>query len=224
MRFCTIAAGAGMLAAVTFAATSSAPAQSAGAKPSTSTHTRAAKPQHRAAKPQREARARRAKQTRLARQRRQQPAEPAADTIGRPTAPAPAESPTTRPQGSAERRFREFLNPQSFVDTATEQLRSPRLAAAHFSSEITGPALDLESTTGTVAVAPRVGPAPIVAHDQTTSDETPSKTPVIAHSDPVEVQQAAPEKAPDRMSFLRWFFVAWGGALTFASAVRMAVG
>jgi hypothetical protein len=26
------------------------------------------------------------------------------------------------------------------------------------------------------------------------------------------------------MSFLRWFFIAWGGVLTFASAVRMAVG
>jgi hypothetical protein len=224
MRFRTIAAGAGMLAALSFAATSTALAQSAGANPSASTHTRAAKPQHRVAKPQREAKARRGKRTRVARHR--QPAEPAAETIRRPTASARAEGPTAlRQQTSAERRFREFLNPQSFADMTSEPLRSPRLLAALFSSEITDPELDLESVTGTVAVTPRAETPPIIARDQTTGDESPSEVPALAHSDPVRVQRAAQtEKEPDRMSFLRWFFVAWGGALTFASAVRMAVG
>jgi hypothetical protein len=226
MRFRTIAAGAGMLAALSFAATSTALAQSAGANPSASTHTRAAKPQHRVAKPQREAKARRGKRTRVARQRHRQPAEPAAETIRRPTASARAEGPTAlRQQTSAERRFREFLNPQSFADMTSEPLRSPRLLAALFSSEITDPELDLESVTGTVAVTPRAETPPIIARDQTTGDESPSEVPALAHSDPVRVQRAAQtEKEPDRMSFLRWFFVAWGGALTFASAVRMAVG
>jgi hypothetical protein len=35
---------------------------------------------------------------------------------------------------------------------------------------------------------------------------------------------AQSEKEPDRMSFVRWFFIAWGGVLTLASAVRMAIG
>ena len=47
--------------------------------------------------------------------------------------------------------------------------------------------------------------------------------PALAQS--VQVERAVPrEKPSDGMSFLRWFFVAWGGVLTFASAVRMAVG
>ena len=226
MRFHTIAAGAGMLAAVTFAATSTAPAQTAGAKPSASTHTRAAKPQHRVAKPQREAKARRGKRARLARQRHRQPAAPVAEAVRRPTASAHAESPTAlRQQASAERRFREFLNPQSFTVVATEQLRSPRLLAAQFSDEITDPELVLADATETVAAAPPAEAPPILAHEQTTGDDSPSKAPALAHSDPVQVQRAAQsENAPDRMSFLRWFFVAWGGVLTFASAVRMAVG
>ena len=226
MSFCTIAAGAGMLAALTFAATSTAPAETAGTKPSASTHTRAAKPAHRVAKPQREAKARRAKRTRLARQRHRQPAEPTAHAARRPLASAGAESPAAvRQQTVSARRFREFLDPQSFALVANEQLRSPRLLAAHFSGEITDPELVLANATATAAADPRVDAPPIVARDQTTGDDSPSKAPPLAHSDPVQVQRAAPnEKEPDRMSFVRWFFVAWGGVLAFASAVRMAVG
>jgi len=226
MRFRTFAAGAGMLAAVTFAATSTAPAQTAGSKPSASTDTRAAKPQHRVAKPQREAKARRGKRTRLARQRHRQPAEPAAEAVRRPTAvPRPEIQTAARQETSAARRFREFLNPQSFAVVATEQLRSPRLLAAQFSGEIADPEVVLADVTDTVAATPRAEPPPILAHEQTTGDDSPSKAPALTHSDPVPVQRAAQrENEPDRMSFLRWFFVAWGGVLTFASAVRMAVG
>jgi hypothetical protein len=226
MRFRGIAAGAGMLAALAFAGTSSAPAETAGAKPSASTHTRAAKPAHRVAKPQREAKARHGKRTRLARQRHRQPAEPAAHIARRPMAAAHAESPAAvRQQTTAARRFREFLNPESFALVANEQLRGPRLLAAHFSGEIADPELVLANAPATVAADPGADAAPIVTRDQTTGDDSPSKPPPLAHSDPVQVQRAAQtEKEPDRMSFLRWFFVAWGGVLTFASAVRMAVG
>ena len=228
MRFRTFAAGAGMLVTLTFAATSTAPAETAGSTPSASTHTRPAKPQHRVAKPQREAKVRRGKRTRLAlaRQRHRQPAEASAETVRRPMASAGAETATAlRREASAARRFREFLNPQSFADVAAEQLRSPRLMAAQFSDEITDPELVLASVTGTVAADPRTEPAPIIDREQTTGDDSPSKAPALAHGDPVQVARVAQsDKEPERMSFLRWFFVAWGGVLTFASAVRMAVG
>jgi hypothetical protein len=97
--------------------------------------------------------------------------------------------------------------------------------AAQFSSEITDPELILADATGTLAAAPRAEPAPIIVRDQTIGDDSPSNAPALAHSDPVQVPRVAQsEKEPERMSFLRWFFVAWGGVLTFASAVRMAVG
>jgi hypothetical protein len=226
MSFRTIAAGAGMFAAFTFAATAIAPAETAGSKPSASS-TRAAKPLHRAAKPQREAtKARRGKRARLARNRHPPRAETAAPAVRRPTASARAESAgAMRQQTAATRRFREFLNPQSFALAANEELRSPRLLAAHFSREIADPEIVLADATGSVAPDTRTGAPPIVAHDQTTEDNSQSSAPAPAHKDPVVVQRAAPtEKQSDRMSFLRWFFVAWGGVLTFASAVRMAVG
>ena len=224
MRFRTIAAGAGMLAALTFAATSTAAAEPAGSKPSASTHTRTAKPQ-RVAKPQREAKVRRGKRTRLARRHRH-PAERTAETVRRPTAAPRAEIQiAARQETAGARRFREFLNPQSFSVVATEQLRGPRLLAAQFSGEVTDPELVLGDVTGTVAAAPRAEPPPVLAHEQTTGDESASTAPAPTQGDPVQVQRAAQtEKEPDHMSFLRWFFVAWGGVLAFASAVRLAIG
>ena len=226
MSFRTIAAGAGMLAALTLAATSSAPAQTAGTKPSATTHTRAAKAPHRAAKPQREAKARHGKRTRVARQRHRQRSHSATQVTRRPLASARAEVVNPeRQQTVAARRFRDFLNPQSFAAVANEQLRSPRLLAAHFSGEIADPEVGFATATTPAAVEPRAEAPPIVARDQTTGDDSQSKATPLASSDPVPVQRAAQsEKEPDRMSFLRWFFIAWGGALTLASAVRLAIG
>ena len=223
MSFRTIAAGAGMLAALTFAATSTASAETAGTKPSATTHTRTAKAPHRVAKPQREAKARRGKRTRLARQRHQQPAERVAHSARRPIASPRAEIPIAAPQQTAAaRRFREFLDPQSFALAANEQLRSPRLLAAQLAGEITDP--ESANATTPVAADPRAEAPPVVARDQITGDDSPNKAPPLAHSD-VQVQRAAQtDQEPDRMSFVRWFFVAWGGVLAFASAVRMAVG
>ena len=83
----------------------------------------------------------------------------------------------------------------------------------------------LAALTSLAAAEPHEEAAPVVARDQTAGDDSPSAAPALAHSDPVKVQRAAPaEKEPEHMSFLRWFFVAWGGVLTLASAVRMAVG
>ena len=224
MSFRTLAAGAGMLAALTFAATSAASAETGGTKPSAATQTRAAKAPHRVAKPQREAKARRGKRTRVARQRHRQPADRVAQTVHRPAASPRAEvAITARQQTSAERRFREFLNPQSFADAANEPLRNPRVLAANFSGEIVDAELVFESATTPVASDPRVEAPPIVAGDQTTGDDGQSKAEPIAHSDPAPIARAK-QKEPEGMSFLRWFFIAWGGVLTLASAVRMAVG
>ena len=226
MSFRTIAAGAGMFAALTLAANSAAPAQTAGTKPSATTHTRAANAPHRAAKPQREAKARRGKRTRVARQRHRRPAEPQTHVAHRPSASPRAEIPiAVRQHSLAERRFREFITPQSFAAVANEQLRSPRLLAAQFSGEIAAPQLVPANVTSPLAAEPRAEAPAIVTHDQTAGEAGASKTPPLARSEPVAIERVAQsEKEPDRMSFLTWFFIAWGGVLTLASAVRMAIG
>jgi len=228
MTFRTIAAGAGMLVAFTLAASSSAPAQTAGNTVSASSvHVRAAKPQHRVVKQQREAaKARHGKRMRLARHRHRNSDETADDTIGRATTPVQETSAAPHQQSAAARRFREFLNPQSFAASVSEELRSPRLLATQFSGEVTDPEVVLASLTPMAAAADPREEAAEVVRDQTNGDDSQSAAPALAHSDPAPViLRAAPAgKQPERMSFLRWFFVAWGGVLTFASAVRMAVG
>jgi len=230
MSFRTIAAGAGMLAAFALATTWSAPAATAGTAASASgVHARAAKPQHRAVRKQREAaKARHGRRARLAstRHRHRISDEPSDEPIRRATTPVRETSVAARQQTSGTRRFREFLNPQSFAVSVTEELRGPRLLAAHFSGEITDPEVVVASLAGPIAAGPHEDAPPSLAHDQTTPDDSASSAPALAHSDPAPVaQRAAPTgKEPERMSFLRWFFVAWGGVLAFASAVRMAVG
>jgi hypothetical protein len=225
MSFRTIAAGAGMFAALTLVATSAAPAQTAGSKPSATTHTRAAKVPHRVAKPQREARARRAKRTRLARPRHRQQAEPVTHVARRPFASVGAEiPPAVRQQTSGERRFREFLSPQSFAGVANEQLRSPRLLAAQFSGEVADSEVVFTNATTPAAVEPPAEAPPIVAGEQTAGDDSAGKAPPLGRSEPAPVQRVAQGEKEFDMSFLRWLFIAWGGALTLASAVRMAIG
>jgi hypothetical protein len=227
MSFRIIAAGAGMLAAFTLAATTTAPAQTAGSNASaSSTQTRAAKPLHRAAKPQREAaKARRVKRARLAARHRHRPmAEVDIESVPRPTARAET-TVAVRQQTAGARRFREFLIPQSFAGVANEELRGPRLSAAQLSGEIADPEVAVVTTPEAVAAEAPKGAPPIFASDQTTTDESANKAAATALGDPVQVRRAAPaEKGPGGMSFLSWFFIAWGGVLTFASAVRMAVG
>jgi hypothetical protein len=226
MSFRTIAAGAGMFAALTFAATSTAPAQAAGTKPSAATQTRAGKAAHRVTKPQREANTRRVKRTRLARHRHRQPVDRLAQTVHRPAASPHAEVAIgVRQQTSAERRFREFLTPQSFDGVANEPLRNPRLLTANFSGEIADPELGLANASTPVESDPRAEAPPIVAGDQTTGDDNQGNAAPVAQTHPAAIARAKQtDKDPEGMSFLRWFFIAWGGVLTLASAVRMAVG
>jgi hypothetical protein len=226
MSFRTIAAGAGMLAAFTLATSATGSAQTAGSNASSATtHTRVAKPVHRATKPQREAaKARHSKRARIAARQRHRPrAEVAVESIHRPTTRTETAG-VVHQQTAATRRFREFLSPESFGNVANEELRSPRLAAAHFSGEAADPEVGLAKPVEPVAAAPSAGPPPSVASEQTTTDESANKAPAPAQPEAVQVKRAPSEKDPDHMSFLRWFFVAWGGVLAFASAVRMAVG
>ena len=229
MSFRAIAAGAGMLAAFALATTASAPAETGATAASASrVHARAAKPQQRAVKKQREAtkvRHRKRARVALARHRHRVSDEPADEAIPRATASIRETSVASRQQTSAARRFREFLNPQSFALSVSEELRGPRLLAAHFSGEIADPEVVLASLDGPIPPASLEDAPPSLAHEQTTGDDSPSSAPALAHSDAAPVVRAEPaEKGPERMSFLRWFFVAWGGVLTLASAVRMAVG
>jgi hypothetical protein len=235
MSFRMIAAGAAMLAALTLATTSTrarAAAESAEAAPASTVHARAAKPQHRAqrraAKTQTDlAKAHHGKRARLAlaRHRHRPSEEPSGETVRQSAAPVrPEAAAVSHQQTSAERRFREFLNPQSFAVAVSEELRSPRLLAAHFSGEMADPEIIAASWTVPVAADPPEDAAPI-ARDQTTGDDSPSTAAALTHSDATTIQRVAQTgNEPTRMSFLRWFFVAWGGVLTFASAVRMAVG
>jgi hypothetical protein len=241
----TIAAGAAMLASLILAtsptracdsrfgatcepaapAPAAAPAAAVPSQPAT--RARTAKP-HRIAKVQPEpAKARHGKRARLAlaRHRRRAAPEPA-ETDPEPAAPASADiAAPSHQETAAARRFREFLNPQSFALAANENLRRPRLLAAHFSADIADPDLVAAAWSGAVEPAPQEEAAPVIAHDQTTGDDSPSTAAVLTHHDATEVVRAARnDKEPPRMSFVRWFFVAWGGVLTFASALRMAVG
>jgi hypothetical protein len=242
-----IAAGAAMLAGLTLtttatracddrfggtcappapAAAAAEPAAPVAAQPTA--HARAAKP-HRVAKAQPEpAKAHRGKRSRLAltRHRKRPAAEPTDEVPESGAAPVAEASPPARPDTPAARRFREFLNPQSFAVAANETLRSPRLLAAHFSREMVAPEIVAAAWTAPVESGPPEDTAAIIAHDQGAGDDSPSTAPVLSHGDATAVQRVgrATNEPTPRMSFLRWFFVAWGGVLTFASAVRMAVG
>jgi hypothetical protein len=248
MSFRIIAAGAAMLAGLSLAMTparacddrfggtcaapapaaaAAEPAAPAAAQPST--RVRTAKP-HRVAKAQPEpAKAHRGKRSRLAlsRHRKRPAAEPTDEMPESVAAPVAEVSPRAHQETPATRRFREFLSPQSFAVAASETLRTPRLLAAHFSSAMAAPEIVAAAWTAPVESAPQEDTAAIIAHDQATGDDSPSTAPVLSHSDATEVQRVAragSNEPTPRMSFLSWFFVAWGGVLTFASAVRMAVG
>jgi hypothetical protein len=235
-----IAAGAALLAGLTFAASPAracdsrygatcepAPAPAAATAPALPIQptVRGRKP-HRIARVQPErARAHHGKRARLAlSHHRRRPAAEPTEADPETVAPAPAAiAAPVRQETSAARRFREFLNPQSFALAANEDLRRPRLLAAHFSGEIDPDAVAATWTAPAGPVAQEA--APVIAHDQTTGDDSPSTPAVLTHNDATEVVRAArSDKETPRMSFVRWFFVAWGGVLTFASAVRMAVG
>jgi hypothetical protein len=233
------AAGAAMLAGLTFAASPTracdsrygatcepAPAPAAATAPTPIQPTVRGRKPHRVAKVQPERKAHHGKRARLAlsHHRRRPVAEPAEADL-EPVAPTRlAIAVPARQETSAARRFREFLNPQSFALAANEDLRRPRLLAAHFSGEIADPDAVAAALSGPVEPVAQEA-APIIAHDQTTGDDSPSTPAVLTHNDATEVVRAArTDKETPHMSFVRWFFVAWGGVLTFASAVRMAVG
>ena len=237
-----IAAGVTMLAGLTFAASPTracdsrygatcepAPAPAAATAPTPIQPTVRGRKPHRIAKLQPERKAHHGKRTRLAlSHHRRRPAAERIEPDAEPVPPARAAiAIPLRQETSAARRFREFLNPQSFALAANEDLRRPRLLAAHFSGEIADPdAVSAMSTAPAEPVETVVqDTAPAIAHGQTTGDDSKSTPAVLTHNDATEVVRAARnDKETPRMSFVRWFFVAWGGVLTFASAVRMAVG
>lgn len=229
MNLRTIAAGAAMLACLSLAATP-APAETAASGSAVSkAHARPAKAKSAAASTRhRQARAQRGKKARLALARhRQRPAvEPTEDapesvTLSRPETPAPA-----RQETSAARRFREFLNPQSFTLGVGENLRRPRLLAMHLTGDMIDPQIIAAAWNGAEEPSPQESTASIIAHDDAIGDDNPSPAPVLTHGDGSDLRAIARADTdePARMSFVRWFFVAWGGVLTFASALRMAVG
>jgi hypothetical protein len=225
MSFRIIAAGAGLLAAFTLAASATAAAQIIGSKPSaSSSQTSAVRPVHRATRPQREtARTRHGRRARLAARHRHRASEATAESLRRPMARVESLA-AVHQQTTAERRFREFLSPRDFAVVSDQELRSPRLSAALFSGQIADPETVLASTTEPVAADPPTGAPPIVASDPASPDDSANKVAAPAQRDRVQVRRADPtEKQPNGMSFLSWFFVAWGGVLTFASAVRMAM-
>jgi hypothetical protein len=210
------------------AAAAAEPAAPVAAQPTT--RARTAKPR-RVAKAQPEpAKAHRGKRSRLAltRHRKRPAAEPTDEMPESVAAPVAEVSPRAPQDTPAARRFREFLSPQSFAVAAGETLRTPRLLAAHFSNAMAAPEIGAAALTAPVESTPHQDTTAIIAHDQAVGDDSPSTAPVLSHSDAatteVRVGRASGNEPTPRMSFVSWFFVAWGGVLTFASAVRMAVG
>jgi hypothetical protein len=230
MNLRTIAAGAAMLACLSLAATP-APAETATSGSAVSkAHARPAKAKSGAASTRhRQARAQHGKKkTRIALTRhRQRPAAEPAEGAPESVAPARQETPApARQETAAARRFREFLSPQSFALGAGENLRRPRLLAAHLTGDMTDPQIIAAAWSGAEEPDPQESTASIIAHDDAIGDDNPSPAPVLTHGDGTDLRRVAraDSNEPERMSFVRWFFVAWGGVLTFASALRMAVG
>jgi hypothetical protein len=227
MNLRTIAAGAAMLACLSLAATPALAETAASGSAVSKAHVRPAKAKSGAASTRhRQARAQRGKKTRIAltRHRHRPAAEPAEDA---PESVTPARQETTAPprqETSAARRFREFLSPQPFALGASENLRRPRLLAMHLTGDMTDPQIIAAAWNG--AEEPQESAASIIAHDDAIGDDNPSPAPVLTHGDGTDLRRVAraDSNEPERMSFVRWFFVAWGGVLTFASALRMAVG
>jgi hypothetical protein len=234
MKLPKLAAGAALLAAFAVAAMPTpAPAETAAtasvqAKPTA--HMRSGKPHRRTARSQPDqGKARHGKRSRIALgRRRHQPApEPVAAVSEIPEAPVLQETPDASRDTRSARRFREFLSPQSFALALNEDLRKPRLLPADLSGEMADPQIIAATWIDAPDAAPQENAAPSIARDEASGSDSPSLPALLSHSDTTDVRRAVRatvDNEPARMSFLRWFFVAWGGVLTFASALRMAVG
>ena len=181
-------------------------------------------PRVRAPKPTQTARSEKQKKTRVARVRNSHRA--AAMSERRTPAPAPSASTRiTATESTAARRFRNFIDPQSFALNDAEELRKPRPAAVHLAGDIADPSIIQAAWTAPTPNEPAASaPAPAPAREQASGDDRAAAAPVVAQSDAAEIRRAAPDGDPGRMSFVSWFFIAWGGVLTLASALRLAVG
>jgi hypothetical protein len=180
-------------------------------------------PRVRAPKPTQTARAEKQKKPKLARVRRHHRV--AAVTERRPPAPTPSAS--ERSESTASRRFRNFIDPQAFALNAAEELRKPRPSALHLAGQVADPSIIPAAWTASPQAPPQPdasAQAPSVPREQASGDDRPVAAPVVAQSDVAEARRAAPDGDQGRMSFLSWFFIAWGGVLTLASAFRLAVG
>lgn len=178
----------------------------------------------RAPKPTQTARADKTKKTRVARVRHNH----RVAAVPERRTPAPPPSASMRTESTAARRFRNFIDPQSFALNDAEELRKPRPSAQHLASEIADPSIIPAAFTAPAPTereasppAPAAAPAP---REQASGDDRPIAAPVIAQSDAAELRRAAPDGDQGRMSFVSWLFIAWGGVLTLASALRLVVG
>ena len=234
MKLRRLTAGAALLAGFAVAATPAlAPAEIAAtssvqAKPTA--HVRAGKPHRRNARNQvDQGKPHHGKRSRIAlgRHRHQPAPEPAAAVAEVPEVTVQQEAPEASRDSRSARRFREFLSPQSFALALKEDLRKPRLLPADLSGDMADPQSIAAARIVTGDAAPQETPAPSIAREEAIGSDSPSPPAVLSHSDTTDVRRvvrSAVDNEPARMSFLRWFFVAWGGVLTFASALRMAVG
>jgi hypothetical protein len=176
-------------------------------------------PHVRAARPSRTARTEHHRRARLALTRHRHRTADVSDE--RPPAPAPVAQ--SRPETTTARRFRSFINPQSFATTPVEDLRKPIPNASHLAGAVADPRLVPVAWESSRASEEAVPAAPIVAHDEASGDDQSEPALVVAQSEMAEVRRAASDGGA-HMSFLSWFFIAWGGVLTLASALRLVVG
>jgi hypothetical protein len=177
-------------------------------------------PRVRAPKPTQTARAEKHKKSRVARVRYSH----RVAALPERKIPAPVPSASTRTETTAARRFRNFIDPQSFSLNTAEELRQPRPSAVHLAGEVADPSIVPAAWTPSLPAADPVAQALVTAPEQANGDDRATPAPVVAQSDVAEVRRAAPDGDHSRMSFMSWFFIAWGGVLTVASALRLVVG
>ncbi len=153
-----------------------------------------------------------------------------------------------RPDPStAERRFREFINPRPVAENPVEALRKSWPEPKQLTGEVSYPPAAMMAQAGTqirddggqaaetATAAERPGASAETA-TQARAPEAGTRSeakPIDRATDAVavaprdqgsEIRRTAPSDRPSDQSWLPIIFIAWGGMLTLASALRLLIG
>jgi len=143
---------------------------------------------------------------------------------------------------AATRRFREFVNPKPIAANPIDELRKPRADSTELTATILFPSLAAElHTQSPVTAAPEqvasqdeineIDLAAVSAperHQLASTDLAPRSAqaarPDVTSDAVKSVTSATADHASTGLTWVQLIFVAWGGILTIASALRLFLG